>query len=137
MAFVSVSPVTERGNQNSFSGRVKGTSAKSSTITKMETPTVQKLPGGKRVCVAQGNGRSTGEISAQTRQCLRPSSKCQSSSSSPPEKSSLVLLSCFPFWCPAARKAAARSSASFCRRAAAFFSCSAWLFMWALRLFTL
>lgn len=37
----------------------------------------------------------------------------------------------------AAVAAAAAASFSFCLSAAAFFSCSAWLFMWALRLFTL
>ena len=42
-------------------------------------------------------------------------------------------------WCgeAVAVAAAAAASFSFCLRAAAFFSCSAWLFMWALRLFTL
>lgn len=42
-------------------------------------------------------------------------------------------------WCgeAAAVAAAAAASFSFSLRAAAFFSCSAWLFMWALRLFTL
>lgn len=37
----------------------------------------------------------------------------------------------------AASANAAAASFSLCLRAAAFFSCSAWLFMWALRLFTL
>lgn len=84
------------------------------------------------------------------------SAQCQSSSSSSStsdESSWLLSSACcaalFPFppwWDATARAAAAflarawaaaRSSSSFCRSAAAFFSCSAWLFMWALRLFTL
>lgn len=43
-------------------------------------------------------------------------------------------------WCGealAAEAAAAAASLSLCLKAAAFFSCSAWLFMWALRLLTL
>lgn len=86
--------------------------------------------------------------------CLQVFSQAGAGRASPPGgraspgPSSRAFLPCQPlspelssrragWWGEAAAAAAAAASFSLCLRAAAFFSCSAWLFMCALRLFTL